>query len=152
MSSFTSDERGVTEPYTDMPALGLVVVGTLLFGYLLFSAYSACAAKTGYADLKDDLRTMAVALAGDPALACDGGTGVLAVQKMNNLSPCDDFLRKYGRPGESVAIEISAGGNLWASGLAGNAAAGYVLPVTVRLNDARCLSGTLTVKVAEGGK
>jgi hypothetical protein len=152
MSSFARDDRGVTEPYTDLPAVGLLVIGILLFGYQLCSAYSAYVSETCYADLKDDLRTMAVALAGDPALACEGVTAVLDAHKLDNMSVCNDFLRKYGRPGEVVAIEIVADGNRWTSGSAGKAAAGYILPVAVRLNDARSMAGTLTVSVTEGGR
>jgi hypothetical protein len=147
-SSFISDERGVTEPYTDLPALGLVVVGILLFSCLLCGAYSAYAAKACYADLKDDLRTMAVALTGDPTLACDGSAMVLDAHKLDNMSAGGDFLRKYGRPGDAVAIEIVAGNYHWTSEAIGKASAAYVLPVTVRLNDARCLAGTMKVSVA----
>jgi hypothetical protein len=152
MSSFTSDDRGVTEPYTDLPALGLIAVGILLFGYLLCSAYSVYAAKACYADLKEDLRTLAVALSGDPGIACEGSATVLDAHKLDNLSADNDWLRKYGRPGEAIAIEIIAGRNQWTSGTLNKATAGYVLPVTVRLNDARCLAGTLKVSVSGGGR
>ena len=142
----------MTEPYTDLPALGLVVVGVLLFGYLLCSAYSAYASEASYADLKDDLRTMAMALSGDPALACEGGTAILDARKLDNLSAGSDFLRRYGRPGQTVALEIIVDGGRWSAGTVDHAVAGYSLPVAVRLNDARCLAGTLTVSVAEGGR
>jgi len=66
MSSFISDDRGVTEPYADLPAIGMVAIGVLLFGYLLFSAYAAYASTAQYADLKDDLHTVAVAPAIPP--------------------------------------------------------------------------------------
>ncbi len=92
-SSFIDDDRGVTEPYTDLPAVGLVVVGILLFGYLLCSAYSAYAAKASYADMKEDLRTLAVALSGDPGIACEGGTAVLDARKLDNISAGGDWLR-----------------------------------------------------------
>jgi hypothetical protein len=150
-SSFIDDDRGVTEPYTDLPAVGLVVVGILLFGYLLCSAYSAYAAKASYADMKEDLRTLAVALSGDPGIACEGGTAVLDARKLDNISAGGDWLRKYGRPGQIVSIEVAADKLRWASSPVDKATAGYLLPVTVRLNDARCLSGTMTVSVSEGG-
>ncbi len=149
MSSFTSDDQGVTEPYTDLPAIGLVVVGVLLFGYLICSAYSAYASKTCYADLKDDLRTMAVALSGDPGIACEGGATVLDAHKLDNLSVDDTLLRKYGRPGEAVAIEVTAETFRWSSSPVETAIVGYVLPVSVRLNDARCIAGTLVVTLGE---
>ncbi len=149
--SFIDDDRAVTEPYTDLPAVGLVVVGVLLFGYLLCSAYSAYEAKACYADLKDDLRTLALALTADPGIALDGGASVLDAHKLDNIST-GEMIRKYGRPGETVAIEVTAGGLRWSSGSPGRVSAGYMLPVTVRLNDARCMAGTLTVSVAEGGR
>lgn len=139
----------MTEPYTDLPAVGLVVIGILLFGYLLCSAYSAYASKTCYADLKNDLRTMAVALSGDPGMACEGSATVLDAHKLANLSTDDDLLRKYGRPGERVAIEVTAGTLRWSSSPVDTVTASYVLPVSVRLNDARCLAGTLIVTLGE---
>ena len=149
--SFIDDESAVTEPYTDLPAIGLVVVGVLLFGYLLCSAYSACAGKAAYADLKDDLRTLALALSADPGIALDGGASVLDAHKLDNIST-SEMIRKYGRPGETVAIQVSAGELRWSSGSMDRVSAGYMLPVTVRLNDARCMAGTLTVSVAGGGR
>jgi hypothetical protein len=151
-SSFISDERAVTEPYTDLPAIGIVVIGVLLFGYLLCSAYSAYASKTCYADLKDDLRTMAVALSGDPGMACEGSAMVLDAHKLANLSSDDELLRKYGRPGEAVAIEAAAGTLRWASRPVDTVTASYALPVSVRLNDAQCIAGTLVVTLGEAGR
>ncbi|HEY3274206.1 MAG TPA: hypothetical protein VGJ92_10615 [Methanocella sp.] len=139
----------MTEPYTDLPAVGMVVIGILLFGYVLCSAYSAYESKAAYADLKDDLRTMAVALSGDPGIAVEGSATVLDAHKLANLSTDDDLSGKYGRPGEAVAIEVIAGVFRWSSNPVDRVAASYVLPVTVRLNDARCLAGTLILTVGE---
>jgi hypothetical protein len=150
MSSFIRDDRGVTEPYTDLPAVGLVVLGILLFGYLICSAYSTYAARSCYADMKDDLRTLAVALSGDPDIACEGVSTILDAQKLENLSVGNDLLRKYGRPGDTVTIEVTADRFRWTTGPLDRVTAGYVLPVTVRLNDARCAPGTMTVCVSEG--
>ncbi len=148
--SFSSDDRGVTEPYTDLPALGLAVAGLLLFGYLLFSAYAAYADKAYYADVREDLRTMSIAIAGDPSLACDGRSFVLDARKLANASAGPDRLPGYGKPGESVAAEVVAGDYRWQIGAEGGRSADYRLLVTVRLNDARCLPGTLTVTSSEG--
>lgn len=144
------DDRAVTGPYTDLPALGLVAVGILLFGYLLCSAYSAYEAKASYVDQKEDLRTMAVALSADQGIACEGTSVILDARKLDNLSSHGNFLHKYGRPGEGVSLEIVADRFAWTSGLSAKATAGYALPVTVRLNDARCLPGTLTVSLTGG--
>lgn len=152
MSSFISDDRAITEPYTDLPAVGLVVVGVLLFGYLLCSTYSTWAAKASYADLKDDLRTLALTLSADPRIAVDGGMAALDAHKLDNISSTTDLLRQYGRPGGTVVLGVAAGDFRWASVPAGKVSAGYLLPVVVRLNDARCISGTMTVSVTEGGR
>lgn len=152
-SSFSSDDRGVTGPYTDLPALGLVAIGTLLFAYLMFSAYASYEAKAYYADRKEDLRTLAVAIAADPHIAWEGMSGMLDAQKLNNASCEPEAMADFGIPGENVYAMIEAGHLRWAVGKqeSGGRSASYRLPITVRLNDAGCLSGTLTVTATEGG-
>lgn len=153
-SSFSSDERGVTEPYTDLPALGLVAIGVLLFAYIIFSAYSSYEAKAYYADRKDDLRTMAMAIAADPSVAREDMSCVLEAQKLDNVSCRADVFRGYGIPGEKVTARVEGGIFAWSAGREdGNLrSASYRLPVTVRLNDARCVSGTLILTASEGGQ
>lgn len=152
MSSFLNDNRAVTEPYTDLPALGLVAIGLLLFSYMVLSAYASCEAKTYYADRKDDLRTMAVAIAADTSVARPGMSGVLDAQKLDNLSTHVDAFRDFGSPGEQVAARIESGTLAWSGGRqdSGIRSASYRLPVAIRLNDALCVPGMLTV-TASGG-
>jgi hypothetical protein len=153
VSSFSGDERGVTEPYTDLPALGLVAIGMLLFAYLIFSAYLSYEAKVYYADRKDDLRTLAIAIAADPSVACEDMSFVLEAQKLDNVSRRADVFRGYGIPGEKVTARVDSGIFAWAAGgkWGGIRSASYRLPVTVRLNDARYVPGTLIVTASEGG-
>ncbi|OPY30774.1 MAG: hypothetical protein A4E28_00132 [Methanocella sp. PtaU1.Bin125] len=152
MSLFLNDDRAVTEPYTDLPALGLVAIGVLLFSYMVLSAYSSYEAKTYYADRKDDLRTMAVAIAADTSVACSGMSWVLEAQKLDNLSVRTDVFQGYGCPGEQVAAGIEGGIFAWSGGRHGDGtrSASYRLPVAIKLNDALCVPGTLTV-TASGG-
>jgi hypothetical protein len=151
--SFSSDERGVTEPYTDLPALGLVAIGMLLFAYMVFSAYSSFEANAYYADRKDDLRTMTLAIAADPSVACEDMSCVLEAQKLDNMSARADIFLDYGNPGEKVTARVEGDIFAWAAGVKESniRSASYRLPVTVRLNDARCVPGTLTVTASEGG-
>lgn len=152
MSLFASDEQGVTEPYTDLPALGLVAIGLLLFAYMVLSAYSSYEAKVYYADRKDDLRTIAGAIAADTSIACEDMSGVLDGQKLDNLSIHADVLGDYGNPGEQITVKIEGGIFSWSAGRQDGRvkSASYRLPVTVMLNDALCVPGTLTVTVSEG--
>lgn len=139
----------MTEPYTDLPALGLVAIGLLLFVYVVISAYSSCEAKAFYADRKDDLRTIAMALAADPSITCDGMSGVLEAGRLDSLTARADILQAYGNPGDQVMAVITGDIFAWSAGSPdgdrGSGATSYRLPVTVRLNDARTIAGTLTV-------
>ncbi len=150
MSLFSSDEQGTTEPYTDLPALGLVAIGLLIFAYVVFSAYSSYESKAYYADRKEDLRTVAIAIAADPSVACRDMSGVLEAQKLDNISVKTDVFRGYGIPGDTVTARVDGGISTWSAGnsVGSIRSASYNLPVTVRLNDARCIPGLLTVTVS----
>lgn len=150
--SFTSDDRGATEPYTDIPALGLVTIGVVLFGFLLASAYSSYAAKAYCAAERDDLRAIAITLAGDPSIACDGLYGVLDARKLDRVTGAPDPLKKYGRPGSGVSVRVEADKLSWDIGRPGKGrSVPYRLGLTVALNDARAEPGFMTVTVWEEG-
>lgn len=148
--SFLFDERGVTEPYTDLPALGIVAVGFIVFGYLMLSAYSAYASATYDAALRTDLMSTADAIASDPALAVDGHPGMLDAMKLNAAGKKSDPLVKFGYPGAPVAIEVEAGQYRWHIGkVSQGKASSCSRPITLMVNDARCVPGTLTVTMWE---
>jgi len=85
-------------------------------------------------------------------LICDGRAYLLDAHKLDNLSGSPDLLRRYGRPGDRVSVEVVADGFRWAEGDAGDMAQRCQLPVTVWLNDARSVSGTLIVGSSGGGR
>jgi hypothetical protein len=146
MCSFIRDERGVTEPYTDLPALGIVAVGLILFAYLLFSAYSSYASSAYYAAVKQDLGHIARAVSCDPAFSY--GPGLMDARRLDNASKKD---LSYGYPGSMVQVSVLASGYEWRAGQASHGrSASSTLPVSVRLNDARCVPGTLKVTMWEG--
>ena len=143
MCSFIGDERGATEPYTDLPALGIVAVGLIVFSFLLFSAYSSYASAAYYAGVRGDLRNMARMAACDPMI-CDGA-GMLDARKLDNASGL-----AIGYPGSAVQVAVEAPGYRWQMGRgARGRSASYRLPVPVKLNDARCVPGDLTVTMWE---
>lgn len=151
MYLFINDDRGVTEPFTDLPAIGLVSIGILLFGYLMTSAYQSYSSSAYYAQEMDDLRGIAVSMASDPAIVADGQSGLLDAQKLDNSRAMAEVAGRYGHPGCTVAMEIDAGEYHWTAGDAGTGrSARYRLPVCVILNDARTVSGFLTIVCREG--
>jgi len=142
MCSFIRDERGVTEPFTDIPALGIVAVGLILFAYLMLSAYSSYASSAYYAGVRNDLRNIAHAAAADPGLT--DGPYTFDARKLDNASAGDD----YGY--RAVRMTVDAPGYHWSYGrVSRGTSASCSLPVSVRLNAARCLAGTLKVTMWE---
>jgi hypothetical protein len=116
------------------------------------SAYSAYSARAFYIAEKDDLRTVALAIAGDPQIATGGCTGVLDAGKLARAASQPCSLERYGPPGSGVAVTISAGDETWKLGAVGRGrSACYSLQVSVALNDARCVPGVLAITVWEDG-
>jgi hypothetical protein len=145
MCSFIRDERGVTEPYTDLPALGIVTVGLILFAYLLLSAYSSYASSAYYVSVKQDLGHIARAVSCDPDLSY--GPGLMDAHMLDNASAKEV---SFGYPGSAVQIAVHAPGYEWQAGqAAAGRSASCILPVSIRLNDARCVAGTLKVTMWE---
>lgn len=141
--SFTGDEGGVTGPFTDLPALGLVAIGIIVFSYLMLSAYSSYASSAYYASVRGDLRSVAHAVAADPKLSCAPYT--LEAHKLDNASNSE---ADYGYA--AVQVTVEAPGYRWSWGRASiGRSASCMLPVSVRLNDARCVKGTLKVSMWE---
>lgn len=148
MYSFISDDRGVTEPYTDLPSLAILAVGLILFGFLIFSAYTSYASSAYYAAIKGDLRAVTLAIESDPAIISDGHPGVLVASHID--SEGQGALSGYGHPGATLQATVEAQGYRWQIGeTSKGVSASYRVPVTVLLNDARSLPGTLTVTVWE---
>jgi hypothetical protein len=138
------DERGVTEPYTGLPSLGIVAVGFIIFLYMIMSAYSSYASSAYYASVKDGLMSMARYAAADPSLSYS--PGVMDARRLDNATKTD-----AGYPGSKVEYIVEAQGYSWRWGRASvGRSASVQLAVSVRLNDARCVPGTLRVTMWEG--
>lgn len=146
--SFISDDCGVTEPYTDLPSLAILAMGLLLFGFLILSAYTSYASSAYYAAIKGDLREVALAIESDPAITSEGHPGVIVASSIDKTGV--DALSGYGHPGAVLQATIEAPGYRWQIGEASKGvSASYRIPITVELNDARSLQGTLTVTAWE---
>lgn len=148
MCSFTSDDRGVTEPYTDLPSLAILAVGLILFGFLVLSAYTSYASSAYYAAIRGDLREVALAIESDPAIISEGHPGVIVASDIDSVGHV--VLSRYGHPGAALQATIETSGYRWQIGESSKGiSASYRMPVTIMLNDARSLPGTLTVTAWE---
>ena len=133
----------MTEPYTDLPALGVVAVGLIVFAYLMLSVYSFYASSAYYSSTREDLLHIANTISCDPALT-DGRPGLMDARRMSNASGMD--FSNYGYPGSTVRVTVEATGYKWSIGDATvGKSASYRLPVSIKLNDARSVPGTLMV-------
>ncbi|WP_230743280.1 DUF7285 family protein [Methanooceanicella nereidis] len=150
MFSLVRDDSAMTGPYTDIPAVSMVAIGMILFCYIVMMAYSSYMSGVYYATTKDDIRAIASIVLHDPAIAFEGHPGVLDAVRMDGVK--DHFYPGIGYPGSTVTAVINAGEYSWEFGKeAKGKSISYMLPVSVRLNEARCIPGTLTVTMWEEG-
>lgn len=151
MWSFINDERGLTEPYADLPAMALAVSGFVIFVALMAQAYSAYEEKAFIAEHYQDARNLAMKLTRDPALTVDTRSDMIDAVKFDAVSrdgnATFDLMDRYGgHYGFIVKLEggTYAGTIMNTTSSFGAAAA---IPVTVKLNDVQSVPGTLTVKL-----
>ena len=131
-----------------MPSLAIMAVGLILFGFLILSAYTSYASSAYDAAIKGDLREVALAIGNDPAIIFEGHPGVLVASHIDTAG--QEALSGYGHPGAALQATIEATGYRWQIGeTSKGVSASYRMPVTVLLNDARSLPGTLTVTAWE---
>lgn len=156
MYSFISDERGVIEPYTELPAMALAVVGFIVFIAVLTQAYGMYQEKSFIADHYQDAANLAEKLGNDIALT-GGRSGIVDSVKLEELknepgeifekySSYYDFLFKIESNSEyrQYSIVIKSPG-LKEPKLGVSAS----IPITVKLNDVVEQPGTITVKIWE---
>lgn len=155
MSSFISDERGVVEPHIDLPAMALAVVGFVVFMAVISQAFGAYQNKSFIAGNYKDAMNLAEKLSRDSTLTGSVRPDVIDVVRLEEIGKEPmELMRKYGayynfmfkveadsKSGTYIKIiknpEISES----KYGISSS------IPVTVRLNDAQELPGTLTVKI-----
>ena len=154
MSSFINDEKGVIEPYSELPAMALAVVGFIVFIAVITQAYAAYQDKSFIAGHYQDAVNLAEKLGRESSLE-GSRPGIIDSTKLENLKndPAELF-RKYGSyynfmfkvesNSKNRAYSIvmkSPGFNESKIGVSAS------IPVTVRFNDVEERPGTLTVKI-----
>jgi hypothetical protein len=155
MSSFISDERGVVEPHIDMPAMALGVVGFVVFIALISQTFGAYQNKAFIAENYQDAMNLAEKLSRDSTLTGSVRPDVIDVARLEEVgNEPMELMRKYGAYYNFMfKVEVDTTGRTYTRiiknpeiseskyGISSS------IPVTVRLNDAQELPGTLTVKI-----
>ena len=152
MSSFTSDEKGLIEPYTELPAMALAVVGFIVFIALLTQAYTTYQEKSFIAGHYQDAANLARKLGRDSSLT-GGHPGVIDSGNIERLDTAEIF-QKYGSyynfmfkidsNSEHRSYNIIIKNPDFGDSKIGVSAS---IPITVRFNDVEEQPGTLTVKI-----
>lgn len=152
MSSFTNDEKGLIEPYTELPVMALAVVGFIVFIAVLSQAYSTYQEKSFMAGHYQDATNLARKLVRDSTLTGDR-PGVIDSGKLEILDSAEIF-QQYGSYYNFMFKVDSNYKNRAYSRIIKNPRLGESkigvsasIPVTVRFNDVEEQPGTLTVKI-----
>ncbi len=155
MSSFTSDDRGVMEPYSDLPSMALAVVGFVIFIALVAQAYTAYQQKAFIAEHYQDAANLAEKLSKDSALLSCTRMDVIGAVELEKVSGNhEELFRKYGSYYNFMfKVETNQAGRAYtaiikdpdvAESKIGVSAS---VPVTVKFNEVQEVPGTLTVRV-----
>lgn len=155
MSLFTSDERGVMEPYTELPAMALATVGFVIFIALVAQAYSTYQQKAFIAEHYQDAANLAEKLGKDSMIASSVRPDLIDASRIEALShDPKELMEKYGAYYNFMfKIEVNSENRRYSvivknpkisepdNGVSASR------PVTVRLNEVQELPGMLTVKI-----
>ena len=154
MSSFINDEKGIIEPYSELPAMALAVVGFIVFIAVLTQAYTTYQEKSFIAGHFQDASNLAKKLGKDSSLT---GTrpGIIDSGKLETLKDDpDEIIKKYGSYYNFMfKVESNSGEKAYSIVIkrpdSGESKAGVSasIPVTVALNDVEEIPGILTVRI-----
>jgi hypothetical protein len=154
ISSFINDENGIIEPYSELPAMALAVVGFIVFIAVLTQAYTTYQEKSFIAGHFQDASNLATKLGKDSSLT---GTrpGIIDSRKLESFkNDPDEIIKKYGSYYNFMfKVESNSGERAYSIVIknlnSGEPKAGVSasIPVTVGLNDVEEIPGTLTVRI-----
>jgi hypothetical protein len=154
MSSFINDEKGIIEPYSELPAMALAVVGFIVFMAVLAQAYSTYQEKSFISGHFQDASNLAKKLRTDNSLT---GTrpDIIDSEKLEILkNDPSEIIKKFGSYYNFMfKVESNSGerayniiiNNPYSSEQKAGVSAS--IPVTIGLNDVEETPGTLTVRI-----
>jgi len=148
---FTSDERGIVEPNSDLVAMVLSVIGFIIFVSLIAHSYQVYDEKTYIAQHYDNAASLAELLKNEPMLMTPDRLDMIDADRIESLTPGD--IKKlngiYGaRYGFSFKVEVPPTYSR-VVGTAEELGVSASVPVTMRFNEVDEQPGTLTVKIWE---
>jgi hypothetical protein len=154
MSSFINDEKGIIEPYSELPAMALAVVGFIVFMAVLTQVSTTYQEKSFIAGHFQDASNLAGKLGKDSSLI---GTrpGIIDSGKLGSLkNDPDEIIKKYGSYYNFMfKVESNSGERAYSIVIkkpkSGEQKAGVSasIPVSIGLNDVEEIPGTLTVRL-----
>ena len=148
---FTSDERAVVEPNSDLVAMALAVIGFVIFISVMAHTYQVYQEKTFIAQHYDDAVSLAGLLRNDPLLTVPGCPVLIDASRVESMDAGDinELRDKYAtRYNFSFKIEVPPTYSK-VVGTSEDLGVSASIPVTIRLNEAEEIPGTLTVKIWE---
>ncbi|HEY9247156.1 MAG TPA: hypothetical protein VIO11_09945, partial [Candidatus Methanoperedens sp.] len=97
MSSFINDNRGIVEPFTDLPSMALAVAGFIIFMAVVASAYTAYQQKSLVAENYQDASNLAEKLSKDRALAYSLRPDIMDAERIEEISKNPgELIQNYG--------------------------------------------------------
>jgi hypothetical protein len=155
MSSFINDEKGVIEPYTDLSAMALAVVGFVVFFALVSQTYTAYQQKSVIAEHYQDVTSLADKLSRDSILTGSTRPDIIDAAKVEKIkNDPEELMKKYGAHYNfMVKVEADSASRAYSviireAGITeSKIGVSASIPVTVRINDVQEFPGTLTVKI-----
>ena len=152
MFSFFHNEKGSIEPYTELPAMALAVIGFVVFIAVVTQAYTTYQEKSFISGHYQDAANLARKLGSDSALT-GGRPGVIDSGRLETLNTAEIFQRygsyynfmfKIDSNSEKRTYSVVFKNHDFGESKIGVSAS---IPTTVRFNDVEEQPGTLTVKI-----
>lgn len=152
MFSFFRNEKGLIEPYTELPAMALAVVGFIVFIAIVSQAYTTFQEKSFITGHYQDAANLAQKLGSDSALT-GGRPGIIDSGRLETLNTAEifqqygsyyNFMFKIDSNSEKRTYSVIFKKPDSSESKIGVSAS---IPMTVRFNDVEEQPGTLTVKI-----
>jgi len=146
-----TNEKGIVEPNSDLVAMALAIVGFIIFVSLVTHTYQVHQEKTYIAEHYGDAASLAELLMKNPALTAPDRPDLIDASRIEALGPEDilELKERYGtRYDFSFKIEVPPFYRK-VMGTSPDMGVSASVPVTIRLNEAKEMPGTLTVKIWE---
>ena len=148
---FTSDEKGIVEPGSDLVVMMLAVTGFVIFIAVAMHMYGIYQEKTYIAQHYNDASSLAQLLKTDPLFTITSRPDLIDISKLELLTQQDaEDLKQHYSTSYDFAFKFEAQPSYnKVVGTSPDMGVSACVPVTIRLNEVQEIPGTLTVKIWE---